>query len=380
MRNRNQRQAQPIRRDRSTESGGFERGERFEGQGRGDQREAPTYWRGGRRHVSGYAGNEDARGTYEQGYRAVPIDEGEDYVHDEHNPALRDDEDEIDFDERSWSAYSSGQARARRDGYGGEEPQPQVRASYGGSVRGGRGMGYGSGFGGGGAYGGAPGGGGEFRGGATYGAGIGGGGLRSERGYGGQMRGRGREGETAMMPGSWRSRGWGGEEYQGGVGGPNYESPYARGRFGGGSEQYQDRGERSLGYGGQPATHVGKGPRGYKRSDERIREDVCERLTEHHEVDASDVEVEVRGGEVTLTGAVSHRSQKIIAEQIAESVGGVVDIHNQIRVRREPSVAASPSTSTSSTSTSSANGSSSGSTASGGNDERRNGSGHRPSR
>ena len=45
----------------------------------------------------------------------------------------------------------------------------------------------------------------------------------------------------------------------------------------------------------------GRGPKNYQRSDERIREDVCERLTYDERVDASDVEVDVREGVVRLS-------------------------------------------------------------------------------
>ena len=81
--------------------------------------------------------------------------------------------------------------------------------------------------------------------------------------------------------------------------------------------------------------HTGRGPKGYRRSDERIREDVCERLTQHGVIDAGDVEVEVSGGEVTLRGRVDSRRTKRLAEDVAEAVAGVWDVHNQLRVRQE---------------------------------------------
>jgi hypothetical protein len=81
--------------------------------------------------------------------------------------------------------------------------------------------------------------------------------------------------------------------------------------------------------------YAGRGPRGYRRSDERIREDVCDRFTEHGWLDASDIEVDVAHGEVTLTGLVASRAAKRLAEDVAESVSGVVEIHNQLRIRRE---------------------------------------------
>lgn len=77
--------------------------------------------------------------------------------------------------------------------------------------------------------------------------------------------------------------------------------------------------------------HRGRGPRGYVRSDHRIREDVNDRLTDDPHVDAADVEVTVHGGEVTLNGHVPHRSMKRRAEDIAESVSGVSHVQNNLR-------------------------------------------------
>ena len=79
----------------------------------------------------------------------------------------------------------------------------------------------------------------------------------------------------------------------------------------------------------------GRGPKNYQRSDDRIREDVCERLTMDDGVDATDIEVNVNGATVTLTGMVHDRWEKRRAEDIAESVTGVKDVQNQIRVNRD---------------------------------------------
>jgi hypothetical protein len=85
-------------------------------------------------------------------------------------------------------------------------------------------------------------------------------------------------------------------------------------------------------YYGERGRFTGRGPKGWRRSDERIREDVNERLTFHPDVDASEIEVQVKDGEVTLTGKVDERRAKRVAEDIAEQVNGVKDVHNQIRV------------------------------------------------
>jgi osmotically-inducible protein OsmY len=79
-------------------------------------------------------------------------------------------------------------------------------------------------------------------------------------------------------------------------------------------------------------SHRGKGPQGYVRSDERIRESVCEVLTDDHHVDASGIEVTVKNGEVVLSGTVDDRMQKRRAEDIVENLTGVRDVVNQLRI------------------------------------------------
>ena len=78
----------------------------------------------------------------------------------------------------------------------------------------------------------------------------------------------------------------------------------------------------------------GKGPKGYQRSDSRIHEEVCDRLT-YSNVDAENIEVTVTGGEVTLSGTVRDRWDKRRAEDLVEEVSGVREVHNGIRVARD---------------------------------------------
>jgi hypothetical protein len=77
----------------------------------------------------------------------------------------------------------------------------------------------------------------------------------------------------------------------------------------------------------------GKGPRSYQRGDERILEDISDRLCENPHLDASDIEVVVREGEVTLSGSVPDRRSKWLAEDIGEEVSGVKNVENRLRVR-----------------------------------------------
>jgi hypothetical protein len=80
---------------------------------------------------------------------------------------------------------------------------------------------------------------------------------------------------------------------------------------------------------------AGVGPRGYRRSDERILEDVCDLLTRDDDVDASGMTVRVEDGEVVLEGQVPDRFTKHAAERAVEHVSGVHDVHNRLQVQRQ---------------------------------------------
>jgi osmotically-inducible protein OsmY len=83
----------------------------------------------------------------------------------------------------------------------------------------------------------------------------------------------------------------------------------------------------------QERSYSGRGPRGYQRGDERIREDICERLTEDPRIDASDVEVQVVNAEVTLAGSVRTRDEKHFTESVVERIMGVREVNNNLKVR-----------------------------------------------
>lgn len=78
----------------------------------------------------------------------------------------------------------------------------------------------------------------------------------------------------------------------------------------------------------------GVGPRNYTRSDERITEDVNDRLNDNPYIDASDIQVKVKQGEVVLEGNVDSRYAKHLIEDIADSVSGVKDVENHIHIKR----------------------------------------------
>ncbi|MFH1557053.1 MAG: BON domain-containing protein [Pseudomonadota bacterium] len=146
---------------------------------------------------------------------------------------------------------------------------------------------------------------------------------------------------------------WGREEWglsgpqQTGRGGYGRDGYYGREGYYGGEGRDQDRGlwdrasdEVSSWFGDEGAERRrredqfrGRGPKNYSRSDDRVREDVSDRLTDDWQVDASEIEVNASGGEVTLTGTVSDRAQRRRAEDVAEQVSGVRHVQNNLRVR-----------------------------------------------
>ncbi len=141
-------------------------------------------------------------------------------------------------------------------------------------------------------------------------------------------------------PDDWQSRvDWHGRNRGGFQGGRENRGGYFEGRenrggYEGRENRHEDRGllERA---GDWLQRTLGKAPKGYTRSDDRIREDLSDQIWRRSDIDASDVEIVVKNGEVTLVGNVSERRTKRALEDLAEECLGVVDVHNQIKVNRE---------------------------------------------
>jgi hypothetical protein len=130
----------------------------------------------------------------------------------------------------------------------------------------------------------------------------------------------GQYGGGEMGSGQWGRERQGGQ-YGGAWGGyPSGDDPSRGSQYG----QHRGSGQGSF---------AGRGPKGYQRSDERIREEVSELLTRDPDVDPGDVEVTVTGGEVTLTGTVDSRHTKRRIEDLLEDISGVKELNNQIRVK-----------------------------------------------
>lgn len=84
----------------------------------------------------------------------------------------------------------------------------------------------------------------------------------------------------------------------------------------------------------RPNQFRGVGPRGYKRPDSRIFEDVNDRLTDAPDLDASGISVTVEKAEVTMDGFVADRRDKYRAEDCVESVSGVRHVQNNLRTKQ----------------------------------------------
>lgn len=75
-----------------------------------------------------------------------------------------------------------------------------------------------------------------------------------------------------------------------------------------------------------------KGPKGYQRSDDRLREEIVDALLSRRSIELDEVEIQVNDGSVTLTGTVQSRQQRYEIEDVADGVWGVKEITNNIKV------------------------------------------------
>jgi osmotically-inducible protein OsmY len=219
------------------------------------------------------------------------------------------------FNDRNRDEFNRGENRERREWSQGRDREQWNQQGYGGY-----GQGYGQSYGQGG-----------------YGqGGYGQGGFREGRSEGERYgQGWGQQGQQ------WGQGGYGQSYGQGGYGQGGYgQGGYTRSGFSPGQEYGFGQSDYERGFMPRGISYTsivygrfsGRGPKGYRRSDDRIREDVSEELTRHPEIDASEIDVQVQNGEVTLTGKVEDRHQKRLAEDLAERCSGVNDVHNQLKV------------------------------------------------
>lgn len=91
-------------------------------------------------------------------------------------------------------------------------------------------------------------------------------------------------------------------------------------------------GHRKRNYNMPQGPHRGKGPKNYNRSIERIKEDASDRLMDDSLIDASNIDLDVKDGELILSGTVDTRFEKRRAEDLVENVSGVKNVQNNLRV------------------------------------------------
>lgn len=151
-----------------------------------------------------------------------------------------------------------------------------------------------------------------------------------ERRFGKQDRGWGQEDQRVFGYGNtnrmndWRSRDYGSTRYE--TADRYGENIGNQGLTGDSARFYRSE---------QRGSHFGKGPKGWKLSDDRIKEEASEALYRDPQVDASEIDLSVKDGRVYLRGSVDSREAKRHAEECVENLSGVDDVQNELRVNRE---------------------------------------------
>jgi hypothetical protein len=80
----------------------------------------------------------------------------------------------------------------------------------------------------------------------------------------------------------------------------------------------------------------GRGPKGYRRTDDHILHAVEEALAADETLDASDIEVAVENGEVTLRGLVGGVRARYAAVADAEAIAGKGRVRHALKIVGEP--------------------------------------------
>ena len=81
-------------------------------------------------------------------------------------------------------------------------------------------------------------------------------------------------------------------------------------------------------------SQTGQSAKFHRRSDDKIHEEIWELLSHNADLDATDVELHVEAGEVTLTGTVPSRDARWLTEDLVNSVTGVREVNNRLKVAR----------------------------------------------
>jgi osmotically-inducible protein OsmY len=81
-------------------------------------------------------------------------------------------------------------------------------------------------------------------------------------------------------------------------------------------------------------SQAGRGPQFQRRSDDKIYQEIWELLSNNPDLDTSELQLHVESGEVTLTGSIDSRDARWLAEDLVNSVAGVREVTNRLKVAR----------------------------------------------
>lgn len=97
-------------------------------------------------------------------------------------------------------------------------------------------------------------------------------------------------------------------------------------------ESHEEEEEYGEEQGVAPVNYSGRGPKNHHRSDDSLREEISEQLMRSPDIDASELEVEVKGGDVTISGNIPTRQMKHWTEDLVEDIRGVKNLVIKIKV------------------------------------------------
>lgn len=82
-----------------------------------------------------------------------------------------------------------------------------------------------------------------------------------------------------------------------------------------------------------PGPYTGIGPKGYDSAGGPAGQEVVSRLTQHGQIDASNIEITILDGEVLLEGTVDSDETKRLTEEATESIPNVNSVQNLLKVQ-----------------------------------------------
>lgn len=80
--------------------------------------------------------------------------------------------------------------------------------------------------------------------------------------------------------------------------------------------------------------YYGYGPKGYRRSDQKLKDEARLLLNQDPILDSSNINIEVFNNVIFLRGFVDSRKDKKRAEFLIEDIFGIEDIQNQLKIMR----------------------------------------------